>query len=99
MRIKMFSIRDLQLSIFTSPMFLNSEIQAVRQIYMAMNNHPDNQLTQFPENFQLVELGEFDDTTGRFETYDVPKLIITAEGILRQIDKSRKDKQNVENQN
>ena len=33
----------------------------------------DNQTYQHPEDFDLFELGEFDDTTGRFTLFDVPK--------------------------
>ena len=33
----------------------------------------ENQIYQHPEDFDLFELGEFDDTTGRFVLLDVPK--------------------------
>ena len=68
------SIRDSAADAYGRPFFLPSVGVAIRSFTDEINRAAeDNQIYQHPEDFDLFELGTFDDSTGKFELFDVPK--------------------------
>ena len=68
------SIRDSAADAYGRPLFLPSVGVAIRSFTDEVNRPAeDNQIYQHPEDFDLFELGEFDDNTGRFALLDIPK--------------------------
>jgi hypothetical protein len=74
MKMVICSIRDSAADAYGRPFFLPSVGVAIRSFTDEVNRAAeDNQIYQHPEDFDLFELGEFDDVTGRFTLLDVPK--------------------------
>jgi len=84
MKVKLYSVKDVQLNMFHQPMFLNSEVLAVRSLYMAMDNE-QSLLQTFAENYFLFEIAEFDDETGKITSLPEPRLVISASTLKERI--------------
>lgn len=69
MKYKIFTVRDRALNAYGQPFFASSVGGAVRGFSDEVNRSADNnQLHKHAEDFDLFTLGEFDDSTGTFET-------------------------------
>lgn len=76
------SIRDIKSDTFSRPMFTHNYGTAIRMFTDEVNRESeDNQLFKHSADYQLFDLGNFDDVTGRLEGQEIPKLIITAESV------------------
>jgi hypothetical protein len=74
MKMVICSIRDSAADAYGRPFFLPSVGVAIRSFTDEVNRaSEDNQIYQHPEDFDLFELGEFDDANGKFALLDVPK--------------------------
>lgn len=74
MKMVICSIRDSAADAYGRPFFLPSVGVAIRSFIDEINRPAeDNQIYQHPEDFDLFELGVFDDSNAKFELYDVPK--------------------------
>jgi len=68
MRYKVCAIRDRAGDVYSQPMFFNSIGSAVRAFGDEVKRAADNNnLHKHPEDFDLYQVGEFDDNTGEFE--------------------------------
>jgi len=68
MRYKIFSVRDRAIDAFGQPFYAASVGGAIRGFSDEINRaHENNQLHKHPDDFDLYQLGEFDDATGTFE--------------------------------
>jgi len=77
MRYKILCIRDRAIDAFGQPFFSASTGGAIRSFADEINRtDPNNQLNRHPEDFDLYSLGEFDDSTGRFDTSDPSQIAI-----------------------
>lgn len=74
MKIKIFAIKDLAAQAFLQPFFTHSSGVANRSFTSEINN-AQQELFKHYQDLELYELGEFDDFTGRIQSYDDPKLI------------------------
>jgi len=79
---KLFSVRDNKLSSYSRLFPEQAEINAVRAISVAANDKA-TQIGQFPEDFDLYQVAEFDDVTGQVTPIEPPKFIIAAMGVLK----------------
>lgn len=59
---KIFSIFDSKLGVFSPPMFVKHKGEMLRSFIDAANDGQTN-LCKHPEDFTLFEVGEFDETT------------------------------------
>jgi len=84
---KVFSIRDAKISCFHTPFQADSEISAVRSITAAMMDH-QGLMTQFPADFELFEIGAYDEVTGLFTQNGPHKFIISCASIAMNLLKS-----------
>ena len=64
------SVRDRAADAFGRPAFVPSRGVAIRSFGDELNRAaPDNQMHTHPEDFDLYELGEFDEQSGVFTTH------------------------------
>jgi len=96
---KIFSVRDIKVSVYNIPFHSDSEIQAVRTIHAAMAQQPDMLISQFPQDYELFQLGEFEDVTGKITSLDTPKFIINLVAIKTQVEQQRVFMENLAKQN
>jgi len=70
------TVKDRAADAFGRPMFVPSTGVAIRSFSDEINrNNADNQLYNHPDDFDLYELGSFDDNTGLFSLHEQPKLL------------------------
>lgn len=60
-----FCIYDTKAQAFTQPFHAPSRADAIRQVTM-MTDDGKSLLSRFPQDYQLMSLGEFDKKTGHF---------------------------------
>jgi hypothetical protein len=77
MQLILCSTRDRAAEAYSRPMYVQSIGLAIRAFTDEINrNDPNNQLFNHPDDFDLYELGTFDDSTAKFEIKDTPELLI-----------------------
>lgn len=69
MKVKIYSIFDRKASVFNQPFFAMNDVQAQRSVYMREKVEP-SQLSEFPDDFMLVYIGEFDHHSGDISGLD-----------------------------
>jgi len=70
------TVKDRAADAYGRPMFVPSTGVAIRSFSDEINrNNADNQLYNHPDDFDLYELGQFDDNTGLFTLHEQPKLL------------------------
>lgn len=72
MVLQVYSIRDAKAEAFNSPFYQKTKGEALRSFQTAVND-PKTQLNRFPEDFDLYEIGTWDDSTGLVTPLDTPK--------------------------
>jgi hypothetical protein len=77
MVLKVFSIHDQKAEAYNTPFFQKTKGEALRNFTTGVND-PKTTLNQYPEDFDLWEMGDWDDQTGKFEPYETPKHIAKA---------------------
>ena len=76
MKMIVVSIKDRAADAFGRPFYVPSVGVAIRSFQDEVNRaSEDNQMYQHPDDFDLYELGSFDDSTGTFELFQSPKLL------------------------
>jgi hypothetical protein len=76
MKLVLCTVKDRAADAFGRPMFVPSVGVAIRSFSDEVNrDDSENQLNRHPDDFDLYELGEFDDNTGLFDLHDQPKLL------------------------
>ncbi len=71
------AIRDRQADAFMRPWFVPTANMAIRSFMDEVNrDSADNQLFNHADDFDLYEIGVFDDSTGRIESYDDMKVLM-----------------------
>lgn len=77
MKHKAFAARDSRLGVFHPPFFMQHTGQALRW-WEELCNDPKASMHKYPSDFQLFEVGDFDDEKGLFYPLDAPHQIATA---------------------
>jgi len=74
MRLIMCAVRDRAADAYARPMFVPSVGIAIRSFSDEVNRvAEDNPMNKHSDDFDLFELGEYDDETAKFIILDVPK--------------------------
>jgi len=86
MKMIICAIKDLGSQTFSRPQFFNHTNIAIRS-FMDEVNRPStssqpNDLNAHADDFELYELGSYDDSTGTFECPDSPALLSQAKQVL-----------------
>lgn len=70
--LKAFAVRDQKGECFRTPFFLKTPGEAIRD-FSKLCKDPQSMLNQFPEDYDLYAVGEFDEDLGTFLSYDTPR--------------------------
>jgi hypothetical protein len=85
MKMVVCSIKDLGAQVFARPVFVSHSNQARRGFMDEVNRRPageqQNDLFTHPDDFELYELGTFDDNTGLFTPHSAPLLLEQAKHV------------------
>lgn len=81
MKIKIVSIFDVKAAVYGSPFFSLNEQTAVRS-FGRLVNEKGSDANQFPGDFSLFDIGQFDDSTGTLEGM-TPRIICTAASLVK----------------
>jgi len=65
-KLKIFALRDVRVEAFLKPMFLQNKKVLHRAIGQALQDE-NSMLYVAPEDYQVYELGEYDEATGQIE--------------------------------
>ena len=70
-------VRDIKADLFGQP-FFNASVGMAQRSFSDSVNRPDEKSLLFnhPEDFELYQLGSFDDQTGTFDLLDRPKQLL-----------------------
>lgn len=72
-----FSVFDSKARLYAAPFLAPRREVAVRDFTRAARD-PNIDISRFPEDYSLYELGEFDDESGAFHLHQQPDAVITA---------------------
>lgn len=76
------SVRDSAANAFGRPLFVQSQGVAMRSFADEVNRvDPQNEMNKHPEDFELFELGTFDDRSGGLMFFDKPKSMVTGKQV------------------
>ena len=76
MKLTLCTVKDRAADAYGRPMFVPSTGIAIRSFSDEINRQDnDNQMYNHSDDFDLYELGEFDDNTGLFSLHEQPKLL------------------------
>lgn len=81
-----FAVRDRMTVSFMTPFFVRHKGEAERQFKDAIND-PKTAIARHPEDYDLFELGSFDDGAGLFEVR-VPEQVSVGKNVVRASDVS-----------
>lgn len=71
------SVRDAKAEVFGQPHFTQSVGTAIRSFTDEINREaPENSFFRHPEDYTLYQLGTYDDSNGRFDNLETPKLLV-----------------------
>lgn len=85
MKLFVLVIRDIKADCFGAPNFVASKGGAIRGFQDEINRAaPDNVLFKHPEDFEMYELGYFDDRTAKFELNEVPVQIAVGSSLVNR---------------
>lgn len=77
MILKAFSIRDQKGEVFHPPFYKKTHGEAERDFKQLVSDGKST-VSQYPEDFDLYYVGEYDDQTGIFNSCDTPQHIVKA---------------------
>lgn len=83
MTLKMYSVRDAKADVFNTPFFNQTHGEAERN-FKKLVNDPKSTVNQFPDDFDLYYLGEYNDNKGTTDSLDSPQHITKAVQVLDQ---------------
>lgn len=64
MRLYIYSLHDTKLGVFLTPFFVRGEAEAIRAVQAALANSDSSNFSKSPGDFDLVNVGLFDDEIG-----------------------------------
>lgn len=74
MMLKVYSVYDVKVQAYSTPFFSVNDSTAFRS-FSQLRNDPATQVNQFPDDFRLYRLGDFDDSSGLLVAQVPPVLI------------------------
>lgn len=79
------AVKDSALDAFSRPFFVPSLNVAMRSFGDEVNReHQDNAMWNHAEDYSLYELGSWDESSGKFENLDSPRLLVRAKDVSRK---------------
>lgn len=81
MLLNVFSVFDVKAAHYGQPFFMANRGAAQRAIQMQLRQDQSSLLAQYPADFQLYQLGTFDDDSGLFNPVS-PQFIISVADLV-----------------
>lgn len=82
MILQICSVFDRAAQTYGRPFFVHNSAVAVRSLTDELKN-PESELARHPEDYDLYDLGAWDDEDGSLDPYDNgPKLIVRAQDLI-----------------
>lgn len=76
------SVKDTAAQAYGRPIFVPTVAVAVRSFRDEVNRpDPNNEMNRHPDDFEVYELGSFDDATGIIQMHDIPRLVARAKDL------------------
>lgn len=82
--LKMFSIRDAKAEVFNPPFFSRTHGEAERSFDQLVMD-PKSTVSQYPEDYDLYYLGDYDDLNGKFSPEPTPKHVRKAIEVQKRL--------------
>lgn len=82
MKVPYFAVFDHQTRSYGQIFPSQTEGSAVRSFQMSVNDS-QSMPSKYPEDFALFQVGEFEDETGSFNSFEPPKLVCNATALLK----------------
>lgn len=70
-KLSVYAVYDSKVQTFASPFQMRTRGEALRG-WEEVANDPNTTVCKHPEDFALMELGEYDESTGQFTNHTVP---------------------------
>lgn len=97
MKLKVYSVYDKKTRLYHPPSYCHNQEHAMRMFFQVMKGAGDT-MSLYPEDFQIWELGTFDDSTGYIEVTKNPLLICEVMDLVRTFEEvKRKLEESYEN--
>lgn len=71
---KIYTLHDMKAETYLPPMVLKNKGEAIRQMETALKN-PNTIMHQAPQDFTLMEIGDWNEDTGEISPHDKPILV------------------------
>jgi len=85
MKTVVVSIRDVKGETYAQPWFTHTAAVAVRHFTDIVNNpEKGGTIYSHPEDFQLYEIGIWDDIDGKIYSHDIPKHLVSAASVKKE---------------
>lgn len=81
MRLIICAVRDSAVAAYVRPFYVPAVGAAARGFGDEVNR-VDSDMHKHPDDYELFELGEFDEETGRFIILEVPRLVCRGKDVL-----------------
>lgn len=79
----LFCVRDRKANVFKPPFPEKNKVEAVRAFQIVCNKEGDhNQFRLYPDDFELLYLGEFNESTGKFALVEFPEVMASPRDFL-----------------
>lgn len=76
MKLNVYTIKDIKAETFGNPFYSANDNTAKRSLEQASKD-PNTTISQYPEDFVLYKLGQWDDETATISTLDTPFYLST----------------------
>ena len=83
MLLRMFSLYDIRTEVFLPPTFCHNEMDA-RRLYMRVFTDMNTQFSKFPEDYNVMEIGVFNDAIGLVKPLGQPKLVVNGLALVQE---------------
>lgn len=74
---KLYSLRDSKAEVYNPPQIYKTDGEATRSLHKAVND-PATFVNRYPEDYDLYQIGEFDEDKGRYINLDAPRHVCKA---------------------
>lgn len=78
-KLNLYVIYDKKAEVFQTPAFLQNDVFAIRSVCAAVRDH-NSVLSQYPADFQLLKIAEFDTVSGELVPLD-ETVLLTFDGL------------------
>lgn len=68
---KIYTVHDIKAEAYLAPFFVPTAGLAIRTFAETCNT-PDHDFSKYPEDYTLMELGDYDETTGLITAHPAP---------------------------